>query len=678
MTDLSAWVACHAKRPVIRLMLLTVTAQAAYLSYFAYNRYSSQLENVEQIQTTVSMGVQQSNRPLIESTFVSALGNPDLVFIALCSGPSAKISYPPGPIEYCRLNSSNLHRWSLRRPLVGVQDLDLLVVFSPLTAFEPLLVPMVIMVMTLLAVVITISKLQKRFETEVLTPLSQGLNSDAPLDIREMDELRRKNLSHIRLVREKSVSDAMVNMAAQVAHDIRSPLVALDAALKHTEQLPEKQRVTVRHAVNRIRDIANNLLEKNRLQAGTAPVAATAAGVPVAGEPPAVHLLSSLIDPIITEKRLSFESKPGINIDFKLTRESYGLFASIEPVEFRRMLSNLVNNSVEALGDKGAVDVRLTHEDESIILTVSDDGKGIPPEILAKLGRRGETHGKAGGSGLGLFHARSTAESWGGSLEITSAPGQGTAVAIKLPKAAAPAGFVPALMLPPGKPVVVLDDDATIHQVWQGRFDSARVREYGIEIIHFSEPDKLRAWVKASPVKAKSAVCLFDYELLGFKETGLSLAEELGFCGKAILVTSRCEEPRIIEECVRLNIRMIPKGLADFVPITIAAPAPALAVLIDDDAMVHMNWETAAEEAGVELKAFRTPAEFLANLAAFPKDTPIYIDSELEAEIKGEDIAADLKEKGFTNLRLATGHPPERFAHLPWLKVIGKESPWQA
>lgn len=495
-----------------------------------------------------------------------------------------------------------------------------------------------------------------------------------PLGVAEKNRLVRD----YNLLIQSNINESKAVMAAQVAHDIRSPLVALDAALRHTDQLPEKQRVIVRHAVNRIRDIANNLLEKNRLHAGTAPAAAAAAGVPVAGEPPSVHLLSSLIDPVITEKRLSFESKPGINIDFKLTRESYGLFASIEPVEFRRMLSNLVNNAVEALGDKGAVDVRLAHEDKTIVLTVSDDGKGIPPEILVKLGQRGETHGKAGGSGLGLFHARSTAESWGGSLEITSTPGQGTAVIIKLPKAAAPAGFVPALVLPPGKPVVVLDDDTTIHQVWQGRFDSARIKEHDIEMFHFSEPDKLRAWVKTDPAKAKGAVCLFDYELLGFKETGLSLAEELGLCGKVILVTSRCEEPRIIEECARLNIRIIPKGLADFVPITITAPAPALAVLIDDDAMVHMNWETAAEEAGVVLKAFRTPAEFLANMAAFPKDTPIYIDSELEAEIKGEDIAADLKEKGFTNLRLATGHPPDKFSHLPWLKVIGKESPWRA
>lgn len=99
--------------------------------------------------------------------------------------------------------------------------------------------------------------------------------------------------------------------------------------------------------------------------------------------------------------------------------------------------------------------------------------------------------------------------------------------------------------------------------------------------------------------------------------------------------------------------------------------------LIDDDAIVHMNWEMAAESAGIELKAYKAPAEFLSNFAKFPKDTAIYIDSELGEGIRGEDIAVDLKGKGFTNICLATGHAPEKFSHLPWLKVRGKESPWR-
>ncbi|MBI4655961.1 MAG: hypothetical protein HY746_04335 [Elusimicrobia bacterium] len=338
------------------------------------------------------------------------------------------------------------------------------------------------------------------------------------------------------------------------------------------------------------------MLEKNRQQIKTAPAAGIStdesptSGNHVTSEHLEVSLLSSLIDPVITEKRLQFESKSGItpppasgqewpasvgqvgggvNIDFELTRQSYGLFAKIQPVEFRRIISNLVNNAVESLGDNGAVNVGLVCEDGNIILTITDTGKGIPPEILAKLGTRGETHGKAGGSGLGLFHARTTAERWGGSLEIKSELSKGTSVTVKLPAAEPPAWFVSNLELPSGKVVVVLDDDETIHQVWQGRFVSARVKEHDIEIIHFSKPDKLREWVKNNPAKSENAIYLFDYELLGYKETGLSLAEELGLCDKTILISSRCEEKRIIEECKRLKIPRIPKGLADFVPIQI-------------------------------------------------------------------------------------------------------------
>ena len=49
---------------------------------------------------------------------------------------------------------------------------------------------------------------------------------------------------------------------------------------------------------------------------------------------------------------------------------------------------------------------------------------------------------------------------------------------------------------------------------------------------------------------------------------------------------------------------------------------------------------------------------------------------DLGSNIKGEDIAKTLHEKGFTNLTMATGHSPEKFAHLPWLKVSGKEPPF--
>jgi len=495
----------------------------------------------------------------------------------------------------------------------------------------------------------------------VLTDMEQIYLAASKMDF----AVRERNKLQEDLTRVASIA-AVGQMASQVAHDIRSPLAALDASLKSASQLPEEQRVMVRHAVNRIRDIANNLLERTRPQ----PAAA-------AGDPLELRLLSSVIDPVVTEKRMQFGSRTGIHIDFELTRESYALFARVQPVELGRVVSNLVNNAVEVLGEAGQVRLGLTADDGHVLLTVADDGRGIPPELLEKIGQRGETHGKAGGYGLGLYHARTTVEGWGGSIAIASQEGKGTTVTVRLPRAEVPEDFVRGLELEPGRAVVVLDDDSTIHHVWQGRFKAAGAAAHDIDIIHFIEPVRLRKWVKGNPDKVAGALCLFDYELLDCADTGLSLARELGLARQVILVTSRHEEKRVVEEAKRLKIRLLPKGLAGLVPIRIkpAGSAPR-AVLLDDDMLVQMNWRLAAKAAGVEFSAFETPQELYAGLAELPKDTPLYLDSELGRGVKGEVLAAELKEKGFSNITLTTGHAPEKFAGLPWLKVTGKEPPW--
>ncbi|HOW88848.1 MAG TPA: ATP-binding protein, partial [Elusimicrobiales bacterium] len=472
---------------------------------------------------------------------------------------------------------------------------------------------------------------------------------------------------------------AIGQMAAQVAHDIRSPLAALDAVTKDVAQLPEDKRIMVRSAISRIRDIANHLLEKNRQARISADGASSAP--PVRSEE--ICLLSGLIEPLISEKRLQFRSKIGVDIEAVMDESSYGMFARIQPAEFKRVLSNLVDNAVEVLGDKGVVNLGLTHEGGNIVLTVTDNGKGIPRDILEKLGQRGGTYGKAGGSGLGLYHARNSVESWGGTLKIGSEPGKGTTVTVTLPAAPGPDWFVSGLKLRPRSAVVILDDDTSIHRIWQGRFDSLGVKERGIEVLHFSAPEELRSWVRNNA--EKPALYLTDHELLGYKETGLSLVEELGIGARSILVTSRYEEEDVLKSCLRLRVRMIPKGLAGLAPIEIEddrgpdvpSPRPAArAVLLDDDVLTHMNWEMAARENGVSLETFTDPGRFMAAAEAMPKDIPIYIDSGLGDGVKGERIAGELHEKGFTNLTLATGHPPERFASLPWLRVIGKEPPW--
>lgn len=458
----------------------------------------------------------------------------------------------------------------------------------------------------------------------------------------------------------------------QVAHDVRSPLAALEVAAGDAARLPEEQRLLIRGAVGRIRDIANSML--NRVPEAGASDAVSA--------PASAKLLSSLIDPLITEKRLQFRSRSRVDIEARLDAPSYGIFARVQPVEFKRLMSNLINNAVEAFPDGGGVvRVTLSARDGKALIVVQDDGKGIPADILAKLGRRGETHGKPGGSGLGLYHARVRVESWGGSLGIASDPGQGAVITVSLPQAPAPAWFASELVLAPRQAAVVLDDDASIHRIWDGRLGPLLDR--GVEVVHASTPDELRTWVRADAGRARNARYLLDYELAGCEETGLSLAEELALGGRSVLVTSRYEESAIVEECRRLGMAVIPKGMAGLVPIRVDAPADVGArerwdaILIDDDALARATWKIAAGRKGKTFRSFATTADFLKDAPAIDRQTPVYVDSELGDGVKGETEALKIHALGFGEIYLATGHAPQKFAGLAHLRgVVGKEPPW--
>lgn len=483
---------------------------------------------------------------------------------------------------------------------------------------------------------------------------------------------------------DSAVQQAMAKTASQVAHDIRSPLAALETATREISHLPEEKRIMIRSATGRIRDIANQLLTEHRKNAAAA--RGQVEDPDETGSALSHELLSSLIEPLISEKRLQFRSRIGIEIESQLDTTSYGLFARIHPVEFKRVLSNLINNSVEAMEEKGMVAVSLRAKDGQVLIRIQDNGKGIPAELLEQLGQKGVSHGKSGGSGLGLYHARTCVESWGGKLDINSKSGEGAAITLALPQAQAPHWFVSTLSLPPNSALVVLDDDSSIHQIWQGRFDSMRIKDKNITVHHFSTPVELRQFVKEEECEAKGALFLTDYELLGFEETGLSLVEELALGKQSILVTSRFEERHILCECQRLGVRMIPKGLAGFVPMAFmeappnsdqkSSPVPD-AILLDDDPLVRMTWEIAARIKGIPFCTFDRPAAFLEAVKNYPKDMQIYLDSHLGGNTKGEDIAKTLYKEGYCRLFLATGYIKEDLPPMPWIReVVGKEPPW--
>lgn len=461
-------------------------------------------------------------------------------------------------------------------------------------------------------------------------------------------------------------------MTSQVAHDIRSPLAALNVATSLITGLEEDNRLLIRRAVQRIDDIANELIGRskatkdNQLQNHDGEIG--------------THLLSGLIEPLVSEKRLQFRTKINVDIDFQIKTANYGLFGKIDPFNFKRILSNIINNSVEALqNDEGRVEIRLSSENANILIEIEDNGAGILEENIPKLMQKGATFGKDNGLGLGLFHANELVSSWGGQISIRSEFGAGTTVSISIPRVPEPDWFVQELIVPSGSDIVILDDDDSIHEIWKGRFNRADLASLNVQ--HFRNPFDAINWHATHGATGKRVIYLFDHELIGYDLTGLDVIKKLNICRDAILVTSRFDEESIRDACISLHIKMIPKSSAGFVPIHLGAEispgGETEYVLIDDCAMTRRIWEMAARSAGRKIVTFSHPADFFRDAEVINKKTPIFIDANLSDGLKGGIVSREIHSRGFCNIHISTGDDAADYRGIAWIKsVIDKRPPF--
>lgn len=461
---------------------------------------------------------------------------------------------------------------------------------------------------------------------------------------------------------EQGVNGSIARLASQVAHDIRSPLAALETILEYKDSIGDGEKQTMLHAVRRIQDIANSLLVQRKKVSTRLSI----------DNSPREFNLGMAIDASISEKRLE---KRGIDasLAFRIDEPALGIFVAVPHEALGRLLSNLMNNAFDACNDGTAhILVEVVRDENFARIIVHDDGRGIPGDVLGRICEEGFSYGKNSGSGLGLHFARQCVASWGGTLTIDSLEDDGTSVSFTIPTVATPAWFVSEVTVPFGTNLVIVDDEEAIHDLW-------RLRASGIPQIHLQGPRDFSAWLAESSLSS-STMFLIDFEFSGDSVNGIDLIRRHHLEHRAILVTNHYEDPLVIKACRESNIRLLPKEAVKKISIKHQLPAAKSAnvkkyVLVDDDVFVREAWELAAEAQGVDLCTYSTAGQLWEQLGDFTHDSEFFVDHDLNDSTNGLEVAARIFKKGYHRIHLATGHDRVEFLNREFLVSIRGKNP---
>lgn len=243
------------------------------------------------------------------------------------------------------------------------------------------------------------------------------------------------------LARAKTSAEReLAQVAGQAAHDICSPLMALQITYEQIPNLSPEQRSFLKRANASISEIAHSLLAKysaykdivtdksNNFMTISENCSA------LTKEPTNI---ATLINDFVELKKVQFSNVQNINFVEHINQNAKKLFSVINASQLTRILSNIVNNAVEAIAaakrKNGIIEITIEKHNHFVAIIIADNGCGMSQELIDKIGAKEYSEGKKGGHGIGLFTAIKQIKAWHGNYKISSEINQGTKFCIYLP-----------------------------------------------------------------------------------------------------------------------------------------------------------------------------------------------------------------------------------------------------
>jgi len=271
---------------------------------------------------------------------------------------------------------------------------------------------------------------------------------------------------------EREVDRLKSEFVSMVSHELRMPLTSIKGYIdlllndESIGELTEVQREFLgitQNNTRRLLSIANDLLDLSRMESGKMELHRTPLNI------------NLLIRELVPSFQPGWDAKRQM-FTLHLPEEAPMVLGDADRVT--QILSNLLSNAHKYTPEEGHIDLSVEVVGPMATIAVTDSGIGLSTEEQARLFTRFYRAHNAvtevgGGTGIGLVMTRSLVEMQGGEIQVTSEPGHGSTFRFTLPLAESPG--LPALPreTPPGKRILVVDDEPDIRRLLQHYLEGA-------------------------------------------------------------------------------------------------------------------------------------------------------------------------------------------------------------
>lgn len=474
----------------------------------------------------------------------------------------------------------------------------------------------------------------------------------------------------------QSALAAMGTLSAQVAHDIRSPLSSMQAALMVLRQQCGGNKDTkdyldlLQLSSTRLEGISNGLLAKYK-------------GEETGAQNFSIH---EVLDELIGELRAS---PIGQGTEFVKHYHSNALYVSGDKTGVSRAIGNIIKNALEAMEKNPAdrpkqLSVSTVFDDnQNLIVRFQDTGPGIPADKIPLILQGGHTDGKADGHGIGTKVVREVVDAHKGTLNIESEVGKGTAFIITFPVAniaTQDSDLTVTIPYSNSSQIRVIDDEPSLREQWRLTLKAlgAVVETYTCwEDFSNTLPPHPSPLPKGEGI---TTTFIVDYHFDNSEVDGIEVIRRLKERGytQFVLATAEYWKPAIKDAAKELNITLCPKPLPKVVLQPTSFPqgddskqGPSV-LLIDDDIDIQTSWKMMKKILGVGKLTMYSNLEDMIAAATDPAEFDVcVIDKNIEkSQYNGAKMLAYLKKNGARTVVVATGESRDAIANDPEFAAI--------